>query len=87
MDDIIDFIFGDSDAETYKKDGMGAVFLRWEQMNKDKHDQHSHEQRKQFSPSVLSFDEMLGKEAQVVLATLSQLMVKKTKKVILHLKV
>ena len=40
-------------------------------MNEDKNRRHFHEQQKHFPPFVLSVDGIMGKEAQVVLATLS----------------
>ena len=55
-------------------------------MNKDKLRQHFHEQQKHFSPFVFSVYEMLGKEAQLVLATLSHLMAKKMEEPISHIK-
>ena len=54
-------------------------------MNKDKLRQHFHKQQKHFSPFMLSVYKMLGKEAQVVLATLSQLMAKKMEEPISHI--
>ena len=63
--------FVDADAETYKTEGMYPLFHRWEIMKKDKHGQNCHDQMKHSSPFVLSGDGIMGKEAQVVLATLS----------------
>ena len=45
-------------------------------MKKDKQGRHCHEQQKN-SPFILSVHGMMGKEAQVVLATLSQFMIVK----------
>ena len=83
---IIDVIFGDDDVENYVKEGMDTIFPRWEITNKEKHGRHCHEEWKHFSPFVLSVDEILGKEAQVVLATLSQLMTEKIEEHIFHIK-
>ena len=74
---IIEVSFGDADAETYKTEGMGTLFPRWEKMKKYKNGQHCHNQRKHFPPSVLSDDWMMGKEAQVLLPTLSQIVAAK----------
>ena len=53
-------------------------------MKKDKHSKNCHKQREHFSPFVLSVDGILGKEALVVLANLSQLMEAKTDETISH---
>ena len=53
-------------------------------MKKDKHSKNCHKQREQFSPFVLSVDGILGKEALVVLANLSQLMESKMDDPISH---
>ena len=55
-------------------------------MKNDKHFKHCYDQRKHFSPFVLSIDGILGKEALVVLANLSQLMAKKKDEPISHLR-
>ena len=50
---------------------MAAFMDCWETTTKDKHGKHCNDQRKHFSPFVLSADGMLGREALVVLAELS----------------
>ena len=50
----------------------------------DKHSKHFHDQRKILSPFFSSVDGMLGNEALVVLANLSQLMAAKMKEFISH---
>ena len=50
---------------------MEALLNRWENIKKDKHGNHCNNQQKHFSPFVLSVDEILGREALVVLAQLS----------------
>ena len=55
-------------------------------MKIEKHGRHFHKQQKHFSLFVLSVDGLLGKEAQVVLSTLSQLVAAKTEEPILHVK-
>ena len=37
---IIDIWFGDSDAYTWKLEGMDKILARWEKINMDKHRQH-----------------------------------------------
>ena len=49
-----------------------------------KHSKHCQEQRNHFSPSVLSGNSILIKEALVVLADLSRLMAAKMEELILH---
>ena len=83
---IIAVLFEYDDAETWKKEGMCALFTRRKKKKKDKHGQKCHKQGKHCSLFVLSFDGVLGKEAQVVLATLSGLMAAKTEEPILHVK-
>ena len=68
---IIKVRFGDTDAGTCKPEGMDTLLARWEKINKDKHGQHCYDQRKHFSLFVLLVDVMIGKEALVVIATLS----------------
>ena len=43
---IIDIKIRDSDANTYKYDPMKSLLARWENIKKDKHDKHCHNQRK-----------------------------------------
>ena len=65
---IIDVKLLDADADTYKYEPMTSLLDRWEKIKKDKHGNHCHDQLKPFSPFVLSVDEMLGREALVVLS-------------------
>ena len=65
--------FGDANTETYKTEEMDKLLPRWEKMKKEKKGQHCHDQWKHFSPFFLSADWMMGKEAQSILTTLSQL--------------
>ena len=55
-------------------------------MKKYKNGQHCHNQRKHFTPSILYVDGMMGKEAQVVLSTLSQIVANKMEEPISHVK-
>ena len=77
VDSIIDVKLCDADADSYKYEPMIALLSRWETIKKDKHGKQFHEQRKQFSPFVLSFDRMLRREALIVLSQLSRAMAKK----------
>ena len=54
FDATIDVKLGDADADTYKYEPMTSLLARWENINKDKHDKHFHDQRKQFL-AVFSF--------------------------------
>ena len=85
-DAIIDVRFGDSDADTYRKEPMDKLPDRWEKEKKDKNGKHCHEQHKRFYPFVLLVDGMLGKEALVVLTNLSRLMVEKLEEPISHVR-
>ena len=49
--------------DTYKHEPTDKLLAFWENENRDKHDEHCHDQRKHFSPFVLSLDGILGKEA------------------------
>ena len=60
---------------------------QWEKIKKDNHGKHCHNQLKQFSTFVLSVDGMLGREALVLLANLSQLIAAKMDEPILHVQV
>ena len=60
---IVYVSFRDSCADTWKSEGLDKIFPWWEKLNKDKHGQHFHDQRKKNSLFVLS--------VYVVLATLS----------------
>ena len=60
---------------------------QWENIKKDNHGKHFHNQLKQFSTFVLSINGMLGREALVVLANLSQLIAAKMDEPILHVQV
>ena len=83
---IIVVRIGDADTDTWKSEGMDKM-LNWrKKTKKDKHGQACYNQRKHFSPFVLSVDGTMGKELLVVLATLIQLMAAKIDEPILHVK-
>ena len=50
---IIDVKLRYADADTYKYEPMTSLLARWENINKDKHSKHCHNQHKHFSPFVL----------------------------------
>ena len=84
-DAIIDVRFGDSDADTYRKEPMEKILARREKEKKDKNGNNCHEKR--ISPLfVLSLDGMLEKEALVVLTNLIRLMAEKLKKPLSHVR-
>ena len=63
--------------------GMDKLLDFWEKTNKEKHGQACYDKWKYFSLLVLSVDGMMGKEALVVLITLSRLMAAKMDKPVL----
>ena len=71
VDAIIDIKLGDVDVDTYKYEPMTSILVRWENIKKDKHSKHCHDQRKHFSSFVLSVDGMIGRKYLVVLSQLS----------------
>ena len=77
FDSIVDVKLGDADADTYKYEPMTALLARYENIKKDKHIKNCHNQRKHFSPCVLSVDGMLGRTAQVTISQLSRFMAEK----------
>ena len=77
VDAIIDVKLRDADADTYKYRPMTKPLARWENIKKDKQGKHCNDQRKHFSPFVLSVDGLLGREALVVISQLSQTMAEK----------
>ena len=46
---------------------MADILALWETIKKDNHGKHYYDQRKHFSPFVLSVDGIIGREALVVL--------------------
>ena len=74
---IIDVKLVDADADTYKYDPITSLLNMWENIKKDKHGNHCHNQRKYFLLFVLSVDGMLGREALSVLFQLSQVISEK----------
>ena len=86
-DAIIDFKLGDADTDSYRFEPMVGLLYQWENIKKDNHGKHFHNQLKQFSNFVLSADGMLGREALVVLANLSQLIADRMDEPILHVQV
>ena len=77
VDGIIDVKIGYVDTDTYKYDPMTSLLARWENIKKDNHGNHCHNQRKQFSPFVLSVDIMLWRETLFSISQLSRVMAEK----------
>ena len=65
---------------------MDKFISQWEKQKKDNHGKHCHDQQTHFSLFVFSVDGMLGKEAQVVITSLSWLTAPKMDKPILHMR-
>ena len=77
MEAIINFRFVDADTDTWNPEVMDKLLARWENIKKEKHGKDCYDKWKHFSPFFLLIDGIMGKEALVVLANLSRLMVKK----------
>ena len=86
-DAIIDVKIGNTDAYSYKYDPMAALLDWWETIKKEKHSKYCYNQQKHFSPFFLSVKCMIGREALVVLAQLSQTMAEKMYKPISYVRV
>ena len=56
MEAIIDVRFGDDDVYSWKPSILGKLLSGWEKLKKDKHGQVCYDQRRHFSPFVLSVD-------------------------------
>ena len=61
VDAIIDVKLGDANVDTYKYEPMTALLARWERIKKDKHGKHCNDQRKHYSPFVISVDGIQGR--------------------------
>eukprot|EP00957_Ditylum_brightwellii_P191005 14543737-Ditylum_brightwellii.AAC.1 len=70
-DTIIDVRITDTDAKSYILKPLGKVLFAQEKEKKDKYLQTCLNQNQHFSPFVVLVDEMLGKEAAMVLKQLS----------------
>ena len=77
VESIIDVKLGDADADSYKYEPMAALLAQWKMIKNNKYGKHCHDQRKYFSPFVLSVDGMLGRKALVVLSQLIRVMAEK----------
>ena len=75
-DSIIDIILGDPGCDSHKKEPTRTLLDWWENKRRTKTASIA-TSNGIFSPFVLSFDDMLGKEALVVLANLSRLIAAK----------
>ena len=83
-DAIINIKLGDAYMKTYRFEQISALLAQWEKIDKYTHGKHCHNQRKHFSPFVISIYGMLGREVLVILANLSRLMEAKTDEPISH---
>ena len=63
---------------------MAALMTWWENIKKYKHGNHCNDQRKRFSPFVVSVYGILGGEEMVVLLQLSQVMAEKRDELLSH---
>ena len=86
VDAIINIKIGDDDLDTYKYDPMISLLARWENIKKDTHGKHFHDQRKMFSPFFISVDGMLGREVLVVQSQLSGVMAEKREEPLLQVR-
>ena len=77
VDAIIDVNLGEADTDMYKYEPMIALLVRWENIKKDKHGKHCHNQRKHFSMLVISVGIILGVEALILPYQLSRVMADK----------
>ena len=60
-DTIIYVKLGDADTNPYKYEPMVEILAWWENINKYKHSDNCHYQRKHFSPFVIYVYGMLGR--------------------------
>ena len=74
---IIEINLGNTDVDTYKYEPMTPLLARWENIKKDNHSKHCHDQQKHYSLFVISVEIMLEKEALVLISQLSQVMAEK----------
>ena len=84
---IINVKLGNTDADSYKFEPMAELLAWWKKINKDKHGKHCHYQEIYCSLFVISVNEILGREALVLLKNLTRLMAKKMNEPILHVQV
>ena len=83
-DAIIDVKLGDADVNTYKYKPIESLLARWENIKKEKHGKNCHDQRKYFSPFVLSVEGVLAREALDVLSQSSRVMAEKREEPLLQ---
>ena len=65
---------------------MEDILDQWETIKKDNHGKHCYNQRKTFSPFVLSVYVMIGREALALLVKSSQTMAEKMDEPILYVR-
>ena len=57
VNDIIVVKLGDADTDTYKYKPMTSLRSRWENIKKDKHGKHCHDQQKMFRRLLFQWKE------------------------------
>ena len=65
---------------------MEELLALWEPIKKDKHGKHCHDQRKYFSPFVISVDGTIGRESLAALSQLSRFMAEKSQEPLLQVR-
>ena len=68
---MIDVIFGDAEANTYKYEPRDKLLDCWEKKQNYNHSKNYHKKQRHFSPFVLSVYGMTGKEVLFVLSYFS----------------
>ena len=81
---IIDVKLGDSEADANKYEPIVALLAWWETIKNNNNGKHCNNQRKQFSPFVISMDGILGRKDLVLISNLSQAMDSKRSKPVLQ---
>ena len=76
-DAFINVRLGNADAYYYRFEPMAELLTQWNKVKKNKNGNHCHNQRKKSSLFFRSINGLLGRQALVVLANLSQLMQEK----------
>ena len=74
---IIDVKPSNADSDSDKYEPIVAQLDWWETIKKYNHCNHYHDQWKYFYPFLISVNDIIGREAVVILAQLSQIMAEK----------
>ena len=62
FESIIDLKLGDSEADAYKYESIVALLAWWETIKNNNNGKHCNDQRKHFSPFVISVDGILDEK-------------------------